>query len=209
MSELAWFSNPLVPKSRVEALSDAVFAIAATLLVIELKVPHIEGAPDATTLARGLSEIAPQLGSFVLSFLIITVSWVNHHQILVNLKHCDRHFLWINGFLLLCVSFVPFPTATLGEYPTNAAAIVFYGIANSVLAGAFVLMRVYVDWCGGMLKVVQTPGRHKQALRRSAMAPLLYGMGIAVAFVMPIASWLFFLAVPIYFALPAANEKDS
>jgi uncharacterized membrane protein len=203
----SWFSNPVVPKSRVEAISDAVFAIAATLLVVELKVPHFADAPGTATLAQGLIEAAPQVGSFVLSFLIITVSWVNHHQILVNLKHCDRHFLWINGFLLLCVSFVPFPTATLGEYPTNAAAIVFYGIANSILAGAFVLMRIYVNYCSRMSKVVQAPARHKQALRRSAMAPLLYGTGIAVAFVMPIASWLFFLAVPVYFALPAANEE--
>jgi uncharacterized membrane protein len=207
MPELAWLSNPLVPKSRVEALSDAVFAIAATLLVIELKVPHIEGEPDAATLAIGLMQIAPQVGSFLLSFLIITVSWVNHHQILVNLKYCDRHFLWINGALLLCVSFVPFPTATLGEYPTNAAAIIFYGIVNSMLAGAFVLMRIYVNRSGGMSKVAQAPAHHKQALRRSAMAPLLYGLGILVAFVVPIASWMFFLAVPVYFALPAANEE--
>lgn len=187
-------------------MSDAVFAIVATLLVIELKVPHIQPAGGALALAHGLFETAPKVGSFILSFLIVTVSWVNHHQILVNLKYCDRHLLWINGFFLLCVSFVPFPAATLGEYPTNPTAIVFYGIANSVLAAAFVLMRVYISRCAGMSKIEHTRVHHRQALQRSLVAPLLYALGIIVAFWAPIVSWIFFLAVPAHFALPATNE---
>jgi uncharacterized membrane protein len=110
-----------VELDRLVFFSDAVFAIAITLLVIEIKVPT--GAEDV---GAALLDRWPQFLSFVLSFLVIGIFWVAHHRMFGYIARVDTRLLWINLFLLMCVAFLPFPTAVLGDHDNTRASVVFY-----------------------------------------------------------------------------------
>ncbi len=102
--------------ARVEAFSDGVFAIAITLLVLEIRVP----APDATqhgrALLAALRGLWPSYLGYALSFVTIGIMWSNHHSIFHYVRRADRYFVLINVLFLMCISFLPFPTALLAEY---------------------------------------------------------------------------------------------
>jgi uncharacterized membrane protein len=124
--------------ARVEAFSDGVFAIAITLLVLEFKVPHL--ALDASSdrdLFHSLLTLWPSLVAFLGSFAAILIMWINHHGLFRLFHKIDTPFLYANGFLLLMVTFVPFPTAVLAQYlgtPAERASAVFY-IGTFVVTG--------------------------------------------------------------------------
>jgi uncharacterized membrane protein len=124
--------------ARIEAFSDGVFAIAITLLVLELKVPPVSSVHSVSDLWDGLVHLWPSYFAFTLSFGILLVSWVNHHSLFTMLDKSSRPFLYANGFLLFTITFMPFPTALLAEYiSTDFAkpAIAFYcfgGVVNSI-----------------------------------------------------------------------------
>ena len=100
-------------KSRLEAFSDGVFAIAITLLVLEIVVPHIEEHGD---LGQALLDLWPSYLAYATSFLTIGIMWINHHTVFRQLGEVDHRFLFINLGLLMCISFVPFPTTLLADY---------------------------------------------------------------------------------------------
>lgn len=117
--------------ARLEAFSDGVFAIAITLLVLELRVPEGD-------LLRGLLHEWPSFLSFTLSFATILIMWTNHHANLSHVVRADGRLLFANGFLLLLVTFLPFPTAVLAEHLTSGDA----RVAATFYAGTFVLINV-------------------------------------------------------------------
>jgi uncharacterized membrane protein len=124
---------------RLEAFSDGVFAIAITLLVLELKVPSFDrGRASAEALRVGLAAEWPAYLAFVTSFFTILVMWVHHHIVFRQVYRADNLLLWVNGFLLLLVSAVPFPTAVVAEYLNTPAA----GVASAFYAGVFVFIGV-------------------------------------------------------------------
>src|ERR1700730_13244663 len=109
--------------NRIEAFSDAVFAIVVTLLVLEFKVPDLHNANDAGELARHLRIMLPQFLSWLISFIIVCKFWLNHHHILGMARHADYGMVWINSIFLMGQSFIPFPTALIGEYHRAPLAV--------------------------------------------------------------------------------------
>jgi uncharacterized membrane protein len=112
--------------TRLEAFSDGVFAIAITLLILEIKVPHAEHGGG---LWAGLLALWPSYIAFLMSFVVILIMWVNHHELLRMVERVNYPILFANGLLLLTVTFVPFPTAVLAEHletPEAKAAVAFY-----------------------------------------------------------------------------------
>jgi uncharacterized membrane protein len=118
-------SGESVGTERITAFSDGVFAIAITLLVLDLKLPdepsHAPG--DLTAL---LLELIPKFYSWVLSFVIIGIYWMGHHQMFSYIRRIDGTLLWLNILFLLCISFIPFPTSVLGEYGDRRPAVILY-----------------------------------------------------------------------------------
>jgi uncharacterized membrane protein len=98
---------------RIEAFSDGVFAIAITLLIIEIGVPHVTGEES---LSEALRDLWPSYGAYVLSFVMIGIYWANHHSFFRLFVRTDHFFLMLNVFFLMAIAFLPFPTAVLGEY---------------------------------------------------------------------------------------------
>ena len=114
--------------ARLEAFSDGVFAIAITLLILEVRVPELHTAANRDLLAA-LGRLWPSFLAFVLSFFVILLIWINHHELFRMVQGVDRLLLFANGGLLLMVTFVPFPTAMLAHYlgtPAANTAVAFY-----------------------------------------------------------------------------------
>ncbi len=120
---------------RLEAFSDGIFAVAITLLVLDLKVPNLTSVSPAS-LAEALWARWPNYLTFVISFATILIMWVYHHNLLKSVKKPEKMLLFSNGFLLLLVTIVPFPTALIGAYLTTPAA----SVACATYAGFFVLI---------------------------------------------------------------------
>ncbi|HEY7337495.1 MAG TPA: TMEM175 family protein [Bryobacteraceae bacterium] len=125
--------------TRLEAFSDGVFAIAITLLALELKTPHLAGQEaQSHSLAAGLLGQWPSYFAFVTSFFTVLVMWVHHHLIFRLVRRSDVTLLFANGFLLMLVTLVPFPTAVVAEYLETPAA----PAACSLYAGIFLLVAI-------------------------------------------------------------------
>lgn len=104
------------PNSRLETFCDGVFAIALTLLIIDIKIPSSTEFNSNSDFWLSLKHIIPSIFSFVLSFMVIFITWVNHHNSIKLIKKTSASFIYANGFLLLTVVFIPFPTSLMGEY---------------------------------------------------------------------------------------------
>lgn len=111
-------------KTRLEAFSDGVFAIVITLLVLDIRIPEV----DYSHLKPALLELIPRVVAYVMSFILIGIYWVGHHQSFQMLSKTDGGFLWLNILLLLCISFLPFPTILMGRYPLKGIPIIIYGV---------------------------------------------------------------------------------
>ena len=120
--------------SRLEAFSDGVFAIALTLLIIDIKLPSSDRIHTSSDLWMALLHIIPSVATFILSFTIILITWVNHHAGFKLISTSSSSFIYANGFLLLTVVFLPFPTGLLGEYLLTDSAAPAVIVYNSVLA---------------------------------------------------------------------------
>ena len=129
---------------RIEAFSDGVFAIAITLLILEIKVPHLPPDAGGAVLWTALGALWPSYVAFLTSFVTIFIMWANQHAIFHFIRRTDARILYTNGFLLLLVTFVPFPTALLAEYLDRSAA----PAATAFYAGTFVAIAVgfWVLW---------------------------------------------------------------
>ena len=122
------------PNSRLEAFCDGVFAIALTLLIIDIKIPSATEINNTADFWLALKHITPSVLAFVLSFVIILITWVNHHAAFKLAHKSSPSFIYANGFMLLTVVFIPFPSSLMGEYILTdhaAPAVVLY---NSTLA---------------------------------------------------------------------------
>lgn len=114
-------------KNRIEAFSDGVFAIAVTLLVLNIGDVGIGKMPIGTF----LWEVLPDILTYILSFLIIGVYWVAHHTMMHYVKTVDRNALWINNLTLLCIAFMPFSTRLVSRYSGRPAALFVYCLTLS------------------------------------------------------------------------------
>ena len=131
------------PNARLEIFCDGVFAIALTLLVIDIKVPASEGISTTRELWLALRHLGPSVFAFLLSFAIILITWVNHHRFLRLVNKSSALFVYANGFLLLTVVFMPFPSALLGGYLLTdhaAPAVVIYTAVTAAQAVGWILI---------------------------------------------------------------------
>ena len=125
------------PNARLEAFCDAVFAIAMTLLIIEIKAPHLAHDARAGELWSALKSLLPHAFAFILSFGIILVTWVNHHEMMKIVERSSISFIYANGLLLLACVVMPFPTALLGNSLLTdhaSPAVVLYSLVHAMQA---------------------------------------------------------------------------
>lgn len=184
-------------KNRMEALSDGIFAIALTILVLEIHLPH-----DASvSIERVIFDAVPKVLSFGLSFIVIGMYWVAHHQLTAPLKHVNRSALWLNLVNLLFICFIPYPTALLGDYPGNPWAIGLYCV-NLILVNtsgtAFWLQTNAMTENQG-----NVPPKVITRVALIHMAPVvIYLIAAVTAFFWPTGSFVLLVLVPLFFIIP-------
>ncbi len=193
--------------ARIEAFSDGVFAIAITLLVLDLRVPH--GVPETTGLFRALLNQWPAYLAFVTSFATIGIMWINHHRLFALIKRSDHSLLLLNGLLLLFVTFVPFPTAIVAEYvqsrDQHVAAMVYSG-TFTVLAIVFNVLWRYASHKNRLLDRRADPHAVRAITWAYSFGPALYLFSFVLALINVAASLAVTVALAIFFALPPRTQ---
>jgi uncharacterized membrane protein len=194
------------PNARLEAFCDGVFAIALTLLIIEIKPPLPSSVGSTSDLWHELEHRIPLFAAFVLSFGVILISWVNHHATLKLVHKSCASFIYANGFLLLTVVVVPFPTALLGEFLTSGYATPAVALYNAVIAlqsvGWVLLTSAALN--NGLTKDAPSTATMRESRRNGIFAFFLYSLLAVAAFWFPIAvviittiTWVFWLVLGI------------
>ena len=196
---------------RIEAFSDGVFAVAITLLVLEvLNLPHApEGQPfSAGELAAALAHNWAVYVTFLISFGTILIMWMNHHAMFKLVQKTDGVFMFANGFLLMLVTLVPFPTQLLGEYLAEPAA----ATAAAVYAGLFVFISSAYGvlwWSAAVRRNLLWPTVSAQQIRQRLRANLvgvpIYLVAFACAFWIPLLSVAICGILWIYWAFTSSN----
>ena len=184
--------------ARLETFSDGVFAIAITLLILEIKVPPVSSVHSVRDLWNGLFHLWPSYFAFIYSFGAILIIWLNHHRVFNMISKSTIRFMYANGFLLLTVTFIPFPTAVLAQYISTdyyKPAIIlfcFSGMLNNI---------AFVIWSQSLLKPVRLLD-HSVNTKTIASSMRSTWLGLWVtALTTAIAFWWPFVALVIHCSL--------
>ena len=190
---------------RVEAFSDGVFAIAITLLILEIHVPP--GLGDGPrSLAAALRALWPHYLTYILTFLTVGIYWANHSYIFRLYKRTDHTFNLLNVLFLMCISFVPLPTAVLGEYIAlphqQRAAVIFYAIGFWLCAFSWFLIWLYAGRRPGMIDPRLAPSFVTYLTRQYLLSTVLYSAALVVAFASSAASLAITVGLTLLYLLP-------
>jgi uncharacterized membrane protein len=195
----------LAETSRVEAFSDGVFAIAATLLVLTLTVPTVREAASGRLLWHELLDRWPTYFAFAVSFVSILVMWASHHNIFTLIRRVDHTFLLINGVVLMGVTVIPFSTELLAQHlghPGQYVAAAVYSAVALIIALGFNALWYWARR-GGHLLEPDIPARTMRLFTRQyAVGPLVYLAALGVSFVSAWGSLAIFILVLVFYAVP-------
>ncbi len=188
--------------ARLETFSDGVFAIAATLLILDVNLP-----PDHGSLVHGLAELWPSYAAYAVSFVTIGVMWINHHAVFDLIDRADRTLLAISVLFLMVIAFVPFPTRVLAEHLHDSqatTAAIFYGLTMVAMSLMYLLLWFYAA-IGRRLIRADADQRVVSGITR-AFIPGLPSWGIATLTAL-ISSWIavtLFAALTLFYVLESS-----
>jgi uncharacterized membrane protein len=186
--------------ARLETFADGVFAIAITLLVLEIHVPEDGADLGAAVLAQW-----PSFAAYVISFLTIGVMWVSHHQMFTIIRRTTPTFLFLNVLFLLPVAFVPFPTALVAQHILDPAgrttAVLVYGAVSVVIAVMFNVLWAYA-YRRGLIVESRREDTNRRVARGFLVGPLVYLVATLIALVNPFISMAIFAGLAVYWMLP-------
>ncbi|MGB7292172.1 MAG: TMEM175 family protein [Thermodesulfobacteriota bacterium] len=184
--------------NRLEAFSDGVFAIAITLLVLEIKVPL-----SGSALGRELLILWPSYLAYVISFIVIGAIWINHHAMFDHIRRADHTLLLLNTIHLMFIAFIPFPTAVLAQAlhdgTNEPIATSFYGGTLTVIGILVTFMWYYAAYEHRLLGENISHDEAKRNTRRFLVGPVCYGIGTLVALIVPWLALALYIALNVFF----------
>ena len=189
--------------ARLESFSDGVFAIAITLLVLEIGVPHVG---EGQSLGEALRHLWPSYCGFAVSFLTIGVMWINHHAMFKDIDRQDHTLLVLNLVLMMSISFLPFPTAVVAAYMRDSShqltAALTWGFTLIVISVAFQALWLYASIDRRLIDDHVSDARLRTRTRRYLPGPLMYAAAIGLAFVHPWISLALYGLYALFWLLP-------
>jgi uncharacterized membrane protein len=191
--------NSQMTSARLEAFSDGVIAVIITIMVLELHVPHEDGW-------AGLWSVMPRLSVYLLSFLMVGIYWINHHELIRRTESIDYLVLWSNLIFLFVLSLAPFFVDYLDEKDFSSFSTLLYDLTMLVAGGAFFLLRWAVmrrQWYAGSLG-----RRDTSELWKHGVSLAIYLVAIAVAFYKPWLSLAIVALVTVVWVVPDAGVKE-
>ena len=202
------FGKYIYEKNRVEAFSDGVFAIIITLLVLDIKVPDFEKNQKMGDAISLLWEQRSEIFSWALSFLMVGVGWMQHHNIIHMAKRMDLGMIWINLFTLMGFCLVPFTMKMMAVYPLDPAVITLFGMDLALTTLTMCWMFRYI-WKYELKSTYdyKVTGRH--VTFTFIAAPVLYTVASLSAWLSPYLSYSIFILLPVCFIFPLDKEVTS
>lgn len=199
-------ANEYAGTTRIEAFSDGVLAIVITLMVLEIKIPSLAEEITNTNALKAFKPVIPKLSSYALSFVMIAVFWVSHHDLFHSIQKSTRALLWLNNLWLFWICLLPFPTAFLGEHPTLTTAGVIFSAELFLCSLSFFGIRYY---CFRQALFVSTISSKEQIayLKKSAMAPALYLAATILSLYSVSAAYFIFILVPLLFIVTFIKKR--
>ena len=201
-------------KDRVEAFSDGVFAVAITLLVLDLRVAGPGHGPLTTQLANEW----PSYSAYIVSFMVIGIIWVNHHTLLGRFATVDRTLLFLNLLLLMFVTFIPFPTALLAQYlraggRDSHVAAALYSVVVEGMGLSFTLMFAWGGRHPELLRERIDRAQYRASMRQFGLGAIVYLFTIALSFVSAQAALATHFAIAVFYivdrtAAPGASDTE-
>jgi uncharacterized membrane protein len=204
MRLLKRFAQGKLSLTRIEAFSDGVFAIIVTLLVLELKVPSLKDHYSVSELGRQLLELLPKFLSWLISFIIVCKFWLNHHHILGLARYASYAMVWLNSIFLLGQSFIPFPTAMMGEYASNPLAVSAFGMVMAINTLLFIALHAYILW--NLIKPELVQAQVPHVIHKSFVGVFSYSIGAAAAWLSVHVAFVVYLLTPLFFIVPPARQ---
>ena len=195
-------------KSRLEAFSDGVFAIAITLLILNVKIPQANEVPEHV-LHHVFKSAIPKLIGFGFSFLVIGVFWVSHHRIFAFAKIIDSNLLWMNIVYLMFVAVIPFPAGLLAENPFASETIIIYSATLFVIALMHFVLFEYVIRNEHIRHHEFTRDVYLSAQKTAIVGPVCYVLaGVASPFI-PYLSYAFIIGAMLFYIFFSGQNKVS
>jgi uncharacterized membrane protein len=191
MSETRTVSR--IPKSRIEAFSDGMFAIIITIMVLELKPPHGSGWNDIKT-------VLPALISYVMSFLFVGVYWGNHHHLLITVRRLSSGIMLTNLNLLFWLSLIPFITEWVGQNNFASLPVAIYAVLLDICGLSYTLLQKMIEACHP--EDTHMKQRFEKHGRKGQLSLLCYTAAIPLAYVNSYISIAIFFAVAIIWLIP-------
>jgi len=168
---------------RLVFFSDAVFAIATTLLALDIRLPaNLQITSDAG-LVKALNDLGPKYLGYIISFMVISAYWFSHHRMFRRIRRYDGRLLVINMLLLMAIAFVPFPTTVMSQYGNSRPATILYAATMVVVGLLTTLLWLYASWQGRLLERPETPAERRLGLFRMLSAPIVFLLSIGLAFI--------------------------
>jgi uncharacterized membrane protein len=197
--------------SRLETFCDAVFAIALTILVLELKAPLPDNIHNSNELWQWLLHLLPSIFAFILSFTIISISWVNHHVVLKLINKSTPRFIYANIFLLFTVAIIPFPTALLAEFIAEEAAapaVAIYSFSILLTNFGWILLIYTALKPASLAKNEIAKARLENGFGHGLTGFVLYSLCTVLAFWFPHTIAITISLTWIYWLIRGLNYKD-
>ena len=185
-------------RDRIVNLSDGVFAIAITLLILDIRVPDIPENMVSSQLLGALLSLWPKYLGYILSFVGISAFWLIHHSIFRPIRSYDRILLYLNFLFLMVVAFVPFPTSLLGEYGDHQLPVAIY--AATLAVGRLLLTAIhwYSTRNDRLLGEPQDPATVRFFLIRGLTIPVIFLLSIVISFFsVSVAIWTWFVMLAV------------
>jgi uncharacterized membrane protein len=186
---------------RLVFFSDAVFAIAITILVLEIRLPELPANASDGEIGRALVHVVPKIAGFIFSFLVVGAYWEGHHRTFALVERIDRGLVWRNLLLLLTVSFIPFPTALFSEHPSQGLPLRFYAASLAAVGICTILVWRHATSRGGLLRAGEH-GREVRRLRNRTLAtPVICALSVLCSLFSLALARALLIAIPVAVAV--------
>jgi uncharacterized membrane protein len=195
--------------NRVEALADGIFAVAMTILVLDLHVPDLAHDASDLLVEHHLAALLPRAVSYVSGFLVLGTLWVGHHIHMHFIRRVDRTLLWLNLLFLLSVTFIPFAVALNGAFGPRRFPCLLYGADLIVAQGSLCVLWRYA--AGGQRRLARADlgqAEYSALLGRVLLGLCGYGVGMALALAWPTVSLCCYAAIALLYLVPGRIDRQ-
>ena len=203
-----------VGTTRLETFSDAVIAIAITIMVLELRIPDLEKGVVVDNMSEKLFHLIPYFITYTFSFMMVGIFWSNHHSMFHLLEKTDDHLIWMNFIFLFMLSLIPFATSILGANPFKPISAAIYGFVMFITTTSFFIMRHYSI----KKKLIHTDENRYLRLKifyisvrartKTISGSVFYLISIPLAFVSVYLAYCCFIIPAIIFFIPLGIDNE-